>query len=434
MDVYLHALGCRLNEAELERWHRDLDQRGHRVVRRADKAQVVVLNTCAVTGVAARKSRQLVGRFHRQNPNAHLVITGCYAEMDPQKVASLAGVDLVVGNQDKARLVDLITTELDVTAMPRMAAEVDEGSHLFAEARTRAFVKVQDGCRNQCSFCVVTILRGAERSRPIDDVVAEINALHEQGYNEAVVTGVHLGGYGSDLGTDLKSLLAAILERTSIPRLRVTSLEPWDLPPDFFELWSDPRLGGHLHLPLQSGCDSVLRRMARRCFTADFEALVASARKNIPELTLTTDIIVGFPGETEAEWEATKAFVRQIGFAHMHIFSYSPREGTRAATMSGQITRDVQRRRNQEMHEIGAVAKAAHLERFLGEQRTVLWEGNSEVLEDGRRRWLGYTDNYLRVQTHTSADVDLENQLLLTELTMSTGEHLMGTVVELPTA
>lgn len=432
MDVYLHALGCRLNEAELESWHRGFEGSGHRVVSAPEQAQVVVLNTCAVTGVAARKSRQLVHRFHRQNPAARMVITGCYAELAPEKVADMAGVDLVVGNHEKGELVSKVAEHLDGVEMPRMASEPD--GRLYAEARTRAFVKVQDGCRNKCSFCVVTILRGQERSRPVAEVVAEINDLHAQGFQEAVVTGVHLGGYGSDLssGDDLKALLAAILADTDIPRLRVTSLEPWDLPKGFFSLWENPRLGQHLHLPLQSGCDSVLRRMARRCYTADFAALVDDAREILTDLTLTTDIIVGFPGETEAEWAATREFIERMGFAHMHIFAYSPREGTRAATLPGQVSRQIQKRRSQELHEIGAVMKAAHLERFLGQQRPVLWEGRGEALGDGQRRWLGYTDNYLRVETVAPESVDLENHMLPTRLDMSTGEMLLGTVQDQP--
>lgn len=430
MDVYLHTLGCRLNEAELESWHRGFGGAGHRVVRRPEQAQVMVLNTCAVTSVAARKSRQLVGRLHRKNPSARLVITGCYAEMAPEKVASLAGVDLVVGNQDKARLVELVEAGIDTSAMPEIATE-PQSQHLFADTRTRAFVKVQDGCRNQCSFCVVTILRGQERSKPIAQVVEEVQALLRDGYREVIVTGVHLGGYGSDLGggDDLHGLLKAILEHTGVPRLRVTSLEPWDLPERFFDLWADPRLGGHLHLPLQSGCDSVLRRMARRCFTRDYRALVGEARRAIPDLTLTTDVIVGFPGETEAEWQATRGFIEEMGFAHMHIFTYSAREGTRAARLAGRVSKEVQRQRSHELHTLGAAMKARHLARFVGQTRPVLWEGEGELQSDGTRRWLGYTDNYLRVETFTDPGAELENRLVPTRLLVSQGERLVGEVV-----
>ncbi len=430
MDIYLHTLGCRLNEAEMEGWARDLSASGHRVVRGPEQAQVVVLNTCAVTAAAARKSRQAVSRLHRHNPSARLVITGCYAEMDPKRVAELAGVDLVIGNQDKARLVALIEAAIDPTSMPEIATEPDE-QHLFAASRTRAFVKVQDGCRNQCSFCVVTRLRGQERSKPVEQVVDEINALRDEGFNEVVITGVHLGGYGSDIGADLRGLLLRVLSDTDIPQIRVTSLEPWDLPDDFFALWANPRLGAHLHLPLQSGCDSVLRRMARRCMTGDFRRLVASARAVIPELTLTTDVIVGFPGETQAEWEATLAFVEEVGFAHLHIFTWSPRAGTRASTLPDRVPADLQRARSQEIHALGEVMKAAHMARFVGQVRPVLWEGSGEP-EDGGWRWQGYTDNYLRVEVIAPEGVALRNQRLPTRLGGHDGERYQGVLVDAP--
>ena len=267
MHVFLTTLGCRLNEAELERWSRGFHATGHRVVPSPAQADIMVVNTCAVTTEAARKSRKLVSGLHRQNPAARMVLTGCFAELEPGRAASLAGVDLIVGNRDKERLVDLVVESLGTPTMPVLATE-PEDAHVYASTgRTRAFIKVQDGCRNRCSFCIVTIARGEERSRTIADVVGEIRQRHADGYQEAVLTGVHLGGYGSDLGTDLRALVRAVLEDTDIPRVRLSSLEPWDLPEDFWSLWSSPRLMPHLHLPLQSGADTVLRRMSRRCST-----------------------------------------------------------------------------------------------------------------------------------------------------------------------
>jgi threonylcarbamoyladenosine tRNA methylthiotransferase MtaB len=372
-------------------------------------AQLMVVNTCAVTGEAARKSRKFIGGLHRQNPAAPMVVTGCFAELEPTRAAELAGVDLVVGNGDKDRLVDLVIDRIDPAAMPAMATEPD-GSHVYQHrGRTRAFVKVQDGCRNRCTFCIVTVARGDERSRTVDDVVGEVRDLHDAGYQEAVLCGVHLGGYGSDLGTDLAALVREVLARTEIPRVRLSSLEPWDLPADFFTLWDDPRLMPHLHLPLQSGSDSVLKRMSRRCSTDDYAALADAARAAIPDLTLTTDLIVGFPGETEAEWRDTVRFVDRIGFGHMHIFSFSPRDGTKAARLSGQLRGDVKRARSRELHELAARMKRDHLAGFVGSEREVLWEGAGDPLPDGRLAWTGYTDNYLRVRTEVAAPADLEN-------------------------
>jgi len=425
VQVFLTTLGCRLNEAELESWARGFRAAGHRVVGTPLGAQLMVVNTCAVTSEAARKSRKLIGGLHRQNPAAPLVVTGCFSQLEPKRAAELAGVDLVVANTDKERLVDIVAREIDPAAMPVMATEPD-GSHVYqARGRTRAFVKVQDGCRNRCTFCIVTVARGEERSRTIDDVVAEVRDLEEAGYQEVVLCGVHLGGYGSDLGTDLRGLVDAVLERTNVPRVRLSSLEPWDLPDGFFELWREPRLMPHLHLPMQSGCDAVLKRMSRRCSTADYARLVDAARAAIPDLTVTTDLIVGFPGESANEWRSTIQFVESIGFGHMHIFPFSPRSGTKAARLSGQLRGDVKRARSRELHALAAEMKAAHLARFAGSERPVLWEGAGDVA-DGGVTWSGYTDNYLRAVATAPAGVDLENRVTAALLGSVDGEALIA--------
>jgi len=416
VQVFLTQLGCRLNEAEVEAWARSFQRAGHRVVATPDRAQLVVVNTCAVTAEAARKSRKYIGGLHRQSPTAPLVVTGCWSELEPERAAALAGVDLVVGNADKDRLVDLVAERIDVHAMPRIAGDADgEASHVYAyRGRTRAFVKVQDGCRNRCAFCIVTVARGAERSRPVDQVVAEIDALHDAGYQEAVLTGVHLGGYGSDLdgpATGLRDLVTAVLERTAIPRLRLSSLEPWDLPGDFFALWANPRLMPHLHLPLQAGCDDTLRRMARRCSTGDYADLVAAARAAVPDLSLTTDLIVGFPGETDADHRASLDFAAAIGFAHVHVFGFSPRQGTRAARLPGPVTGDRIRERSRQAHQLAARMKADHLAGFAGSVRPVLWEGAGQPEPDGTLAWTGYTDNYLRARTRVGPGIDLDNRI-----------------------
>ena len=432
MNVFLTALGCRLNEAEVEAWARSFRDAGHAVVASPASAQVMVVNTCAVTSEAARKSRKLVGGLHRRNPSARLVVTGCFAALEPQAAAAMYGVDLVVGNRDKDRLVARVASELEVPAMPLLAADPD-GAHAFREARTRAFVKVQDGCRNQCSFCVVTIARGEERSRTIEEVTAEVRALEAGGMAEVVLCGVHLGGYGSDLGLDLSTLVRRLLRATAVPRVRLSSLEPWDLPDDFGALWreSDSRLLPHLHLPLQSGSDPVLRRMARRCMTASFARLVDRLRAAIPELHLTTDLIVGFPGETEAEFEATLAFAGQVGFAHVHVFPFSPREGTRAAALPDRVPAAVIRERVHAVGELAARMKAEHLTRAVGQVRPVLWEsGERGPRGDGARRFSGYTDTYLRVDTEAAADVELENAIepvLLAAVAGAPPDRLTGT-------
>ena len=278
MQVHLKALGCRLNEAELEAWARDFRDRGFGVTADASCADLVVVNTCAVTEEAVRKSRKLLRRIHRDNLHAKLVLTVCYSSLISSELMDLPSVDLVVDNARKEALPRIVVESLNLHTPPAVAAEPGENL-LFARGRQRAFVKVQDGCRYRCTYCIVTVARGEERSRPVTAVVDEIRRLTGEGIREVVLAGVHLGGYGSDTGTNLKALVGSVLEETTVPRIRLGSLEPWDIPDDFWTLFDDPRLMPHLHLPIQSGADAVLRRMARRCKTGEFRRLLAAGRR-----------------------------------------------------------------------------------------------------------------------------------------------------------
>jgi len=415
MRVHLKTLGCRLNEAELETWGQGFKKSGHLITRDARDAQVIVINSCAVTEDAARKSRQLIRRVHRENPNAKLVVSGCYATLNQDEAGQTLGVDLVVTNQHKHQLVEKTLSELDFSSMPAFSAEPGEVS-LFARGRQRAFVKVQDGCRYRCTFCIVTVARGEEKSRAVTDVIEEINALHQQGVNEVILTGVHLGGYGSDLGGHLCQLVAAILKQTDIPRIRLGSLEPWELTDDFFALFQSPRLMPHLHLPLQSGSDSVLRRMARRCKTGEFSDIARRLRDTVEHFNITTDIIVGFPGETELEWQESLAFIRQMDFGHIHIFTYSKRAGTKAASLPGQVPDLVKKQRSQELHAVAAEYKQQFLRRIVGSEYKVLWEAQSVAQNEQEKLVFGYAPNYVRVACRVGKAVDLENKILAAQL------------------
>ncbi|MGZ5007033.1 MAG: tRNA (N(6)-L-threonylcarbamoyladenosine(37)-C(2))-methylthiotransferase MtaB [Methylobacter sp.] len=425
MKVHLKTLGCRLNEAELETWAQAFQKSGHQVTKQAEAAQLIVLNSCAVTQDAARKSRQLIRRIHRDSPQAKLVVSGCYATLNEDEVASLLGVDLVVSNQDKDRLVEKTLTELNMDAMPALSTEPGEIS-LFTRGRQRAFVKVQDGCRYRCTFCIVTVARGEENSRPVQAVIDEINDLHRQGITEVILTGVHLGGYGSDLGNNVSDLIKAILAQTDIPRLRLGSLEPWELPGDFFELFDNPRLMPHLHLPLQSGSDSVLRRMARRCKTEEFAAIVKQLRAQIPHFNITTDIIVGFPGETEQEWRESFDFIKQTGFGHIHIFTYSSREGTKAAGLPNQVGNEVKKQRSRQLHELAEEMKVKFFTDNVGHEFPVLWEGYSEALAGGKQRVFGYTPNYLRVGCVVDEAMTVENRTINCTLIAVDQNYVLG--------
>jgi len=395
--VNFQALGCRLNEAELETWASQFMQRGHQVTTDATEADVVVFNSCAVTAQADRKSRQQIGRLQRSNPEARLIVTGCHASLNPDAVKNYLGVDLVVDNQHKERLVDQTLQLLGHVDGQGRGVELELGeaeNALLLRGRHRGFIKIQDGCRYRCTYCIVTLARGDERSRGEAEIVAEINRLHRQGINEIALTGVHVGGYGSDIGSSLYRLLNEILEHSQIPRIRLASVEPWDLPGNFFRLFENPRLMPHMHLPIQSGCDSVLRRMARRCKTGEFARLVEQARSEVPLFNVTTDLITGFPGETEQEWRQTMKFVETIGFGHMHIFPFSARAGTKAARLPGQLDTVTKKARSHEMHELAAVLKQRELEAHLGQRVEVLWE---QQLGGDRGQWSGYTPHYHKI-------------------------------------
>lgn len=277
--------------------------------------------------------------------------------------------------------------------------------------RTRAFIKVQDGCDNRCTFCVTTIARGAGRSRPMNEIIQEIQDLHAAGYNEAVLSGVHLGSYGRDLddGSDLKILIQAILDQTTIQRIRISSLEPWDIPENFFDLWYDSRLCRHIHLPLQAGCDRTLKRMARRTRVDAFRQLVHDARRVMPAVGISTDIIVGFPGETDEDFEESLAFVQEMNFCHMHVFRYSPRPGTAAARMPDHVEKSVKQIRSAAMQELADQGRKAFYKNALHQTCEVLWEQSMEKA-DGTLWWQGLTDHYIRVQA--PAPRNLHNHIL----------------------
>jgi threonylcarbamoyladenosine tRNA methylthiotransferase MtaB len=425
MKVLLHSIGCRLNQSEMETLGRQLLAAGHEIVQDATIADKVVINTCAVTAEAARDARNLAQRFNRHNPAAEVVLTGCYATIAPDDLTRVPGVGRVVPNGQKENLLQL----LDPSAAPD--TPIYDREPVLREflagsmGRTRAFIKVQDGCDNRCTFCVTTIARGEGRSRHLGDVVAEIQAFAAAGYREAVLTGVHLGSYGHDFGNQrgLRVLVAAILTHTDIPRLRLSSLEPWDLAPDFFELWGNPRLLPHLHMPLQSGSDRILRRMARRTTLASFRDLATAARAAIPDLNLSTDLIVGFPGETEADFADSLDFVTAVAFARLHVFSYSPRPGTAAARFPDQIPGAVKKERTRRMIELGKSLSLTFHRQYEGMSRPVLWETAVGADENGLR-WVGYTDNYVRVTA--SATTELLNTVTPTRLSDARPDGMQG--------
>jgi threonylcarbamoyladenosine tRNA methylthiotransferase MtaB len=376
---------------------RQFQGQGHELVDDPALADQVIVNTCAVTQDAVRSSRHLIRDLNRANQNASIAVTGCYAQISPDEIAVLPGVSRIVDNQLKDKLVETLTGKpVELFDLDPLERDRKLGAH----GRTRAFVKVQDGCDNACTFCVTTIARGAGRSRPLSEIINEIRYLHAIGYQEAVITGVQLGSYGHDLGdySGLIQLVESILTETDIPRLRLSSLEPWDLSVEFFRLWENPRLCRHLHLPLQSGCDATLRRMRRRTDQASYRALVWAARQHVPDMRMTTDIIVGFPGETDDEFAASEAFIQEMNFAGLHVFRYSRRPGTAASRMRGHLPEDVKKERSLRLVMWSQMAERRYAEGFIGHTLPVLWEHIAGATEDGFIN-VGYTDNYIRVQS-----------------------------------
>jgi len=410
LRIRVDSIGCRLNIGEMDALARRFATHGHRIVGPGEAADLVVFNTCAVTHVASRKSRKVIRQLRRTIPDAKLVVTGCYADLSPAETAAL-GVDLVVANADKDDLPELLAERgLIAPGEPMPTADADHQGSLPG-TRTRAFLKVQDGCDNRCTFCIITVARGAARSRKISEVVHEVRDLVAAGFHEVVLTGVHLGSYGQDHGDPygLETLLRAILQDTDVPRVRLSSLEPWDLRPELFALWSDPRVLPHLHLPLQSGCDATLARMARHTSQREFARLLGAARASIPDVGISTDIIVGFPGECDSEFQDSIDFVEAMEFSRLHVFRYSPREGTAAATMSAQTAPAAAAERSARMHQLGARLDDSFRRRFVGRDLAVLWE-SSEPFGDVSR-WSGLTGNYLRGVTEAPLEVDLHNAI-----------------------
>ncbi len=423
MNIHLKALGCRLNEAELENWALEFQSAGHTLVNDVETAELTVLNTCAVTREAVRKSRKTINRLRRENPQGKLVVSGCFVSTGESGSAADLGVDMLVDNKDKASLVAKINDRWQIPIMPEGATLPNE-SALFARNRQRAFIKIQDGCRYRCSYCIVTIARGDEQSRPVADIIDQINTLHSSGVNEVVLTGVHVGGYGSDIQSDLTTLVTQILTNTSIPRLRFASVEPWDLGENFFTLFENDRLMPHMHLPVQSGSDTVLRRMSRRCHSTEFSSLVKQARAQNPLFNITTDIIVGFPGETDHEWQQTMDFVESVGFGHIHIFSYSQRDGTKAATMPDQIDDATKKLRSRQLHALAQQQKQEFLQAQTGGNASVLWESPAGGF------YFGYTENYSRVAV-AAQTADIENSIRPCVLgsVHESGNHLTATLL-----
>jgi threonylcarbamoyladenosine tRNA methylthiotransferase MtaB len=427
MNIYLDSVGCRLNQSEIENYARQFRAAGHNLVPDPKNADLVVVNTCAVTTAASSDSRQKIRKASRSGAG-EIVVTGCWSSHDPTTAASLPRVTKIIPNAIKDQLVPHILNLPSNMDQKVVSREVIPGPR----QRTRAFIKVQDGCDNRCTFCITTNLRGHSRSRTISEILSDINACTANQNNnsnagEIVLTGVHLGSWGKDLSSPshIRELVETILRRTTISRLRLSSLEPWDIDPSFFTLWEDERLCRHLHLPLQSGCKSTLRRMARKNTPDSFARLVSAARTLIPDVAITTDIIVGFPGESDAEFLESLTFIDLMRFSGGHVFTYSSRPGTAAARMPHQIPHQIRKERNAVIRASLAESACEYRRKFLGSVMPVLWEN---AVQDDQGSWSlqGLTDNYLQINAFASSN--LWNKISLVHLTTLNGDRFYGQI------
>lgn len=411
MKAALHNLGCKVNAYETEVMQQILEEAGYEIVPFSEYADVYVINTCSVTNMADRKSRQMLHRAKKQNPDAIVVGAGCYVQTKEAQALVDESIDIVIGNNKKHELVPLLREYEASHRKMACVADINHEKQAYEELslsrtaeHTRAFIKVQDGCNQFCTYCIIPFARGRVRSRELPDVLQEIRTLAKSGYREVVLTGIHLSSYGVDNGESLLHLIEAVHELEGIERIRLGSLEPRIVTDAFAKRLSElPKICPHFHLSLQSGCDTVLSRMNRRYDTAEYEAGCALLRRYFEHPAITTDVIVGFPGETDEEFETTERYLERIHFYEMHIFQYSRREGTKAAAMPDQVPEAVKKERSEKLLALGHRMSEEFRRYYLGRQVTALLE--EEFLYDGKRYYTGYTKEYVKVAVETKKDL-----------------------------
>lgn len=413
----LHNLGCKVNAYETEAMQHLLEEAGYEIVPFTQKADVYVINTCSVTNMADRKSRQMLHKAKKNNPDSIVVAAGCYVQTSEKEVLNDLSVDIVIGNDRKHDLVRLLE-EYSMDSVNDTVDDINDGKHDFEELfidqtkeHTRAFIKVQDGCNQFCSYCIIPYARGRVRSRRFENVIAEVERLAANGFKEVVLTGIHLSSYGVDFeeATGLLELIQAVNAVKGIERIRLGSLEPKIVTEHFAsELSKLDKICPHFHLSLQSGCDATLKRMNRKYTTKEYERGCELLRKYFVHPAITTDVIVGFPGETEEEFEQTKAYLEHIHFYEMHIFKYSKRKGTRAAVMPDQIDEQIKAARSEKLIALGHDMSKEFRKFYIGKNEEVLFEEKA-VIGD-KEYFVGYTKEYVKVAKKT--DENLENQIV----------------------
>lgn len=433
--IAFYTLGCKVNQADTASMENLFLRSGHQLVSFDGEADVYIINTCVVTNTGQRKSRQTIHRAIRKNPNALIVVTGCYPQTAAEEVKAIAGVDMIIGNQDRAQIVQLVeerlahrqTDTLDAVHKLTASTAFEEMAAGDITDKTRAFLKIQEGCNQFCTYCIIPYARGPLRSRSLESIRTETQRLISAGFKEIVLIGIHLGCYGKENpdGPTLYDAVKTVLDVPGVQRLRLGSLESVEVEPRILTLMQeDARFCRHLHLPLQSGCDKVLQAMHRPYTTAKFKTLLADIKTKVPDIAITTDVIVGFPGETEADFETTCKFAESCGFSKMHIFPFSARKGTPAEKFAGAVTEAVKKERADILGKIDETMHKAFLQAMVGQNAEVLFEQPA-----GEDYFEGLTGNYQRVFVK-SGGRNLGGEILPVKITAFDGEKLLGEIIK----
>lgn len=433
--IAFYTLGCKVNQADTASIENLFLRSGHQLVSFDGEADVYIINTCVVTNTGQRKSRQTIHRAIRKNPNALIVVTGCYPQTAAEEVKAIAGVDMIIGNQDRAQIVQLVeerlahrqTDTLDAVHKLTASTAFEEMAAGDITDKTRAFLKIQEGCNQFCTYCIIPYARGPLRSRSLESIRTETQRLISAGFKEIVLIGIHLGCYGKENpnGPTLYDAVKTVLEVPGVQRLRLGSLESVEVEPRLLTLMQeDARFCRHLHLPLQSGCDKVLQAMHRPYTTAKFKTLLADIKTKVPDIAITTDVIAGFPGETEADFETTCKFAESCGFSKMHIFPFSARKGTPAEKFAGAVTEAVKKERADILGKIDETMHKTFLQAMVGQTAEVLFEQPA-----GEDYFEGLTGNYQRVFVK-SGGRNLGGEILPVKITAFDGEKLLGEIIK----
>ena len=431
-SVAFHTLGCKVNQYETEAMEEMFEKNGYRVVGEDDYSDIYVINTCTVTNLSDRKSRQFIRKSKKNNPGAIVAVVGCYSQVSPEEVETIEGVDVIIGTSDRNRIVELCEEaertkrRINIVRPVKTYEKFEKINIDDLKSRTRAFVKIQDGCNQFCSYCIIPYARGPIRSREFGDIEQEVRKLASAGFKEVVLTGIHVASYGKDLK---RESLGEVIDKISliegIERIRLSSLEPTLIDRDFMEIMTkSPKICDYFHLSLQSGSDTVLERMNRKYTTEEYREKVRLIREYLPDAGITTDIIVGFPGETEQEFQETVRFVEEIGFSRIHVFKYSPRKGTPAATMDNQVHGEVKNIRSGLLIALGDRLSEEFNGKYIENTKDVLYE---ERTKRDLNVYEGYTSNYIRVRT--PSQYDIIGEIRNTRLKAAKGSFIEGTLI-----